>query len=46
MMIQGLNMSEKAKRVIESFEPGVHQFFPVEYQDKTGNFIGIEGKAA
>lgn len=33
-----LSVSEKAKGVIESLEPGVHQFFPVEYQDKDGNF--------
>jgi hypothetical protein len=36
-----LTVSEKAKRVIESLEPGVHQYFPVEYQDKQGNFTGI-----
>lgn len=36
-----LNVSEKAKQVIESLEPGVHQYFPVEYQDKKGNFTGI-----
>lgn len=26
-----MNLSERAKAVIESVEPGVHQFFPVEY---------------
>lgn len=26
-----MNVSERAKEVIESVEPGVHQFFPVEY---------------
>ncbi|GAB5352831.1 imm11 family protein [Qipengyuania sp. 483] len=29
-----MNVSERAKRVIESVEPGVHQFFPVEYIDR------------
>jgi hypothetical protein len=33
-----LNVSEKAKRLIESLEPSVHQFFPVEYQDMKGEF--------
>ena len=36
-----LSVSEKAKRVIESLEPDVHQFFPIEYQDKKGNFAEI-----
>jgi hypothetical protein len=36
----------KGKAVIESREPGVHQFLPVEYQRRTGNFIGVEGKTA
>jgi hypothetical protein len=35
-----LNVSEKAKAVIESLEPGVHQFFPVEYEDHKGNSFG------
>lgn len=29
-----LNISERAKQVIESVEPDVHQFFPVEYVDR------------
>jgi hypothetical protein len=36
-----LSVSEKAKQVIESLEPDVHQFFPVEYQDKKGNFTAV-----
>lgn len=36
-----LNVSERTKQIIESLEPGVHQFFPVEYQDKRGNPTGI-----
>jgi hypothetical protein len=35
-----LNVSEKAKSVIESLEPGVHQFFPVQYQDHKGKSWG------
>lgn len=31
-----LSVSEKAKATIEQLEPGVHQFFPVEYRDKDG----------
>ena len=29
-----MNVSERARQVIESLEPGVHQFFPVEYIDR------------
>jgi hypothetical protein len=35
-----LNVSEKAKTVIEGLEPSVHQFFPVEYQDHKGRSWG------
>lgn len=35
-----LNISDKARRIIESLEPGVHQFFPVEYQHHKGQDIG------
>lgn len=35
-----LNVSEKAKAVIESLEPDVHQFFPVEYHDHKGKSHG------
>jgi hypothetical protein len=31
-----LNVSERAKDLIESLEPSVHQFVPVEYLDKSG----------
>jgi hypothetical protein len=34
-----LNVSERAKQLIESLEPGVHQFIPVEYFDKKGKFL-------
>lgn len=34
-----LNVSERARRVIEEMEPGVHQFFPVEYVDAKGAFL-------
>jgi hypothetical protein len=30
------SVSEKAREVIESLEPGVHQFFPIEYQNHKG----------
>jgi hypothetical protein len=33
------NVSERAKELIESFEPRVHQFVPVEYLDKAGNHL-------
>lgn len=31
-----LSVSERAKQAIESLEAGVHQFFPVDYQDSNG----------
>lgn len=31
-----LNVSERARQLIESVEPKVHQFFPVEYLDRSG----------
>ena len=34
-----LNVSQRAKDFIESFEPGVHQFLPVEYVDRQGAFL-------
>lgn len=34
-----LNVSGRAKDFIESFEPGVHQFVPVDYLDKRGDLI-------
>ena len=34
-----LNVSERARRVIEGLEPGVHQFVPVEYYNKKGMLI-------
>lgn len=34
-----LNVSERAKQVIEDLEPGVHQFVPVDYFDAKGNFL-------
>lgn len=34
-----LNVSERARRVIEDVEPSVHQFFPVEYVDSKGAFL-------
>jgi hypothetical protein len=33
------NVSARARHVIESKEPGVHQFIPVEYVDKDGNHL-------
>lgn len=36
-----LNVSERAKRVIEELEPGVHQFFPVEYVNAKGEFLEV-----
>lgn len=35
-----LNVSEKAKAVIESLEPSIHQFFPVEYRAHNGKGHG------
>jgi hypothetical protein len=33
-------LSERAKTLIESFEPGIHQFFPIEYlNDIDGGFL-------
>ncbi|MBA4766489.1 MAG: hypothetical protein H2049_02490 [Porphyrobacter sp.] len=34
-----INVSERAKAVIESVEPGVHQFFPVDYYGRDGKLI-------
>jgi hypothetical protein len=34
-----LNVSERAKAFIESIEPGVHQFVPVDYVDKQDRFV-------
>lgn len=34
-----LNVSERAKKLIENVEPGVHQFFPVEYFDRNGDSL-------
>lgn len=34
-----MNLSERAKAVIESVEPGVHQFFPVDYFRSNGKKI-------
>jgi hypothetical protein len=33
-----LNVSERAKLLLEEFEPGVHQFLPVEYTAKADKF--------
>lgn len=33
------DVSERAKQLIEQFEPGVHQFLPVEFFDIDGNFM-------
>ena len=37
--MHGLNVSEKAKQIIEQLEPGVHEFFPVEYLDREGHHL-------
>jgi hypothetical protein len=34
-----LNVSSRAKALIEKLEPAVHQFLPVDYFDRTGKFI-------
>lgn len=34
-----INVSERAKAVIEGIEPGVHQFAPIEYVDRHGRHI-------
>ena len=34
-----LNVSNRAKNLIEDLEPGVHQFLPVEYFDIDGRFV-------
>lgn len=36
---QLISVSERAKAIIERFEPGTHQFFPVEFVDKQGKFL-------
>lgn len=33
------DISDRAKQLIEQFEPGVHQFLPVEFYDIDGNFM-------
>lgn len=33
------DVSERARQLIEQFEPGVHQFLPVEFFDIDGNFM-------
>ncbi|QDG74924.1 imm11 family protein [Labrenzia sp. PHM005] len=38
--LPGVNaVSERFKEIVESYEPGVHQFFPVELFDKAGNRV-------
>jgi hypothetical protein len=34
-----LNVSERVKQLVETFEPSVHQFVPVEYIDKNERFL-------
>lgn len=34
-----LNVSERAKALIEQFDPGVHQFVPVDFYDKEDHFL-------
>jgi hypothetical protein len=34
-----LNVSERARNLIEQFEPGVHQFMPVDYVDANNKFL-------
>lgn len=34
-----LNVSERAQQAIEQMEPGIHQFFPVEYLDTNGTLL-------
>jgi hypothetical protein len=34
-----LSVSNAMKQVVESVEPGIHQFFPVEYVDRKGTHI-------
>jgi hypothetical protein len=34
-----LNVSERAREFIEGFEPGVHQFLPVDYFDRQERFL-------
>ena len=34
-----VNVSEKAKALIEQWEPGVHQFVPYDLVDTTGDFL-------
>ena len=34
-----MNLSERAKAVIEAVEPATHQFFPVDYYDRNGDLI-------
>lgn len=34
-----MNVSERARQVIEAVEPGVHQFFPVDYIDRKDRLI-------
>jgi hypothetical protein len=38
--LPGVNaVSERFKEIVESYEPGVHQFFPVELFDKAGDRV-------
>lgn len=39
--IPHLSVSEEANQVIDGLQPGVHQFFPVEYQNTKGEFTAI-----
>ncbi len=35
-----LVICDRLKEIVEQFEPGMHQFLPIEYVDKNGNLIG------
>ncbi len=34
-----LNVSDRAKALVERLEPGVHQFLPVDYYDARGDLV-------
>ena len=34
-----INVSERAKKLIDHYEPNTHQFFPVEYYNKSGKLL-------
>src|SRR5438045_1098046 len=36
---RSINLSERARAIIESFEPHTHQFIPVDYVNKSGNLL-------